>query len=304
MPDTVDVDHLQQTIRRTLSRLLRVLDLEQVDSDRFRAGNEQDRFGQIFGGQVVGQALLAAARTVPDKPPHSLHAYFVQTGAAEHPLDITVRRIRDGRTMATRQVAVTQGERTLLTALVSFHDNPDTPQPGTPPPGGAAPALPGPGEMPLLQHWAATAPPDLRPQVRNWIDVPPPLDIRIGEATFFLGGRSAVGPRSHWMRLPSDVGDDPLLHQVLLAYASDYLLVDVALRAHPELSAQDGFQAVSLDHSLWLHRPVRFDQWHVSTQEATVLSGHRALIRGTIGDAAGNVVASTSQEVLIRPGAR
>lgn len=140
--------------------------------------------------------------------------------------------------------------------------------------------------------------------MRHWIDVPPPLDIRIGEATYFLGGRPAEGPRSHWMRLPRDVGDDPLLHRVLLAYASDYLLLDAALRAHPDLSGHDGFQAVSLDHSVWLHRPVRFDRWHVYTQNTTVVSGHRALVRGTIHDAAGALVASTSQEVLIRPAER
>ncbi|MGV0838148.1 acyl-CoA thioesterase [Mycolicibacterium thermoresistibile] len=299
MRDAVDVDHLQQTIHRSLARLLRVLELEQVDIDRFRAGNEADRFGRIFGGQVVGQALLAAARTVPDKPPHSLHAYFVQTGASDHPLDIAVERIRDGRTMATRQVAVTQGERTLLTTLVSFHDNPDTTRSG-----GVAPVLPGPDEMPVLQHWAATAPLEIRSEVRNWIDVPPPLDIRIGKPTFFLGGAPAAGPRSHWMRLPSDVGADPLLHRVLLAYASDYLMLDVAMQAYPEVAPQHGFQAVSLDHSLWLHRPVRFDRWHVYTQDATVLSGHRALVRGAIHDMDGNLVASTSQEVLIRPAER
>lgn len=298
MSETLDVDRLQQTIHETFTGLLQVLNLEQIGTDRFRAGNEKDRFGQIFGGQVVAQALLAAARTVPDKPPHSLHAYFVQTGAAERPLDISVQRVRDGRTMATRQVAVTQGDRTLLTAMVSFHDNPDTPQRS-----GAAPVVPGPDEMPVLQHWAATAPPQIRHQVRRWIEVPPPLDIRIAEATFFLGGRRAQGPRSHWMRLPREVGDDPLLHRALLAYASDYLLLDVGLRAHPDLSAGDGFQAVSLDHSVWLHRPVRFDQWHLYTQEETVLNGHRALLAGTIHDAAGDLVASIGQEVLIRPAA-
>ncbi|MGV0654654.1 acyl-CoA thioesterase domain-containing protein [Mycolicibacterium thermoresistibile] len=299
MTDTVDVDHLQRSIQDTLTELLRALELEPVAADRFRAGSESDRFGRIFGGQVVGQALLAAARTVPDHPPHSLHAYFVQTGDGTRPLDIAVQRIRDGRSMATRQVTVTQDDRTLLTALVSFHDNPDEPRWAAP-----APVLPGPEQLPVLQHWAATAPPALRPQVRHWIDVPPPLDIRIGEATYFLGGRPAEGPRSHWMRLPRDVGDDPLLHRVLVAYASDYLLLDAALRAHPDLSGHDGFQAVSLDHSVWLHRPVRFDRWHVYTQNTTVVSGHRALVRGTIHDAAGALVASTSQEVLIRPAER
>ena len=103
------------------------------------------------------------------------------------------------------------------------------------------------------------------------------------------------------MRLPRAIGEDLTLHNALLAYASDYLLLDMAVRSHPERIDYATFASLSLDHAIWLHRPVRFDQWHLYTQETVSVSGHRALVRGTIVDAAGHLVASTAQEVLIRP---
>ena len=198
--------------------------------------------------------------------------------------------------MATRQVTIAQGDRTLLTAMASFHTNATEPELTRP-----QPDTPAPEEMPLLQHWVHQAPPSLSASAQNWIDVPPALEMRIAEPTNFLGGRQAPGPRSHWMRLPRPVNDEPALHTAMLAYASDYLLLDMALRNHPQPADYASIAAVSLDHALWLHRPVRFDEWHLYTQNAVAVTGHRALIRGTIRDAVGHTVASASQEVLIRP---
>ncbi len=286
--------------RRTLdalAALLGALELESTGTDTFRARSEHGRFGRVFGGQLIAQALVAAAATVDDKPPHSVHAYFAQTGDVDQPLDIDVGRVRDGRSMATREVRINQQDRTLLTALVSFHDNPDRPTSLTQLPA----EMPAPEELPLLQDWIAKAPPELSAGARTWSDRPPPVEFRIGEPTRFLGQTPVPGPRSHWMRIPSDVGDDPLLHAALLAYASDYLLLDMAFRCHPEPVSVTSHAAFSLDHSLWLHRPVRFDRWHLYTQEVAVISGHRGLVRGSIYDADGRLVASTSQEVLVRP---
>ncbi|MFV9636464.1 acyl-CoA thioesterase [Mycobacterium neumannii] len=287
---------LQTSVLASLDALERALDLEPLGDNRFRAGNERDRFGRIFGGQLLAQAVSAASRTVDEHLPHSLHAYFVQTGASDTPVDIAVDVVRDGRSMATRQICIAQGDRTLLTALVSFHSNAAEPELDHTPD-----QTPAPEEMPLLQHWVHRAPPHLRPRVQNWIDVPPALEMRIAEPTNFLGGGQTPQPRSHWMRLPRPIADEPALHTAMLAYASDYLLLDMALRNHPHPTDYASIAAVSLDHSLWLHRPVRFDEWHLYTQQAVALSGHRALIRGSIRDAVGRAVASTSQEVLIRP---
>lgn len=292
---TENDENLERAILRALDGLLSSLQPEALGGDRFRVHSEANRFGRVFGGQMVAQAMHAAATTVGDKPPHSLHAYFVKSGDPGHPLEIAVERTRDGRSMAARRVTVTQAGEPLLIAMVSFHDNPSEPEFAEP-----APAGPTPEGLPRLQDWVKTAPPELQERARTWISRPPPAEIRIAEPTYFFGGSRATGSRSHWMRLPRDVGDDPVLHSVLLAYASDYLLLDIALRSHPDPVSVESSTAFSLDHSLWLHRPVRFDRWHSHTAELVSVSGHRGLVRGAIHDIDGHLVASTTQEVLVR----
>jgi acyl-CoA thioesterase-2 len=287
---------LERSILDSLDTLERALQLEPLGDNRFRASNERNRFGRIFGGQLLGQAVCAASATVHAHTPHSLHAYFIATGDSAEPVDISVDPIRDGRSMATRGVTVAQGDRTLLTALASFHTNPAEPelrqqQVDAPPP----------EDTPLLQHWVHRVPPGMQTKAQTWIDVPPAVEMRIAEPTNFLGGEQRPGPRSHWMRLPRAIGDNPVLHNATLAYASDYLLLDMALRNHPEPADYSSIAAVSVDHAIWLHRPVRFDEWHLYTHEVGAIAGHRALVRGTIRDRTGHVVASTAQEVLIRP---
>ena len=287
---------LEKATLRSLDNLEHALRLEPLSPDRFRALNEPSRFGRIFGGQLLAQAMYGAAATVEGQLPHSLHAYFTQTGDSDKPVDIVVERTRDGRSMSTRQVNVVQGDRNVLTAVVSFHTNPAEPELVRP-----RLSAPAPEELPLLQHWVQFVSPDMLPNARTWIDTPPPLEMRIAEPPTFLGGSRAGGTRAHWMRLPRAIGDDPTLHNALLAYASDYLLLDMAIRSHPEHIDYATYASLSLDHAIWLHRPVRFDQWHLYTQETVSLSGHRGLVRGTIVDAAGHLVASTAQEVMIRP---
>src|SRR5262245_16255937 len=287
---------LESAVLDSLDSLERALRLEPLGDNRFRASNERDRFGRIFGGQLLAQAMYAASTTVEGHTPHSLHAYFVQTGASDTPVEIVVEPVRDGRSMATRQVSVAQGDRTLLTALASFHSNSAEPELSHPPLD-----VPAPEDTPLLQHWVHRVPPQLRLNAQTWIDVPPAVEMRIAEPTNFLGGTQKAGPRSHWIRLPRGIADDPALHHAMLAYASDYLLLDMALRNHPLPADYGSVAAVSLDHAIWLHCPIRFDEWHLYTQEAVAIAGHRALVRGTIRNASGHVVASTAQEVLIRP---
>jgi acyl-CoA thioesterase-2 len=287
---------LETSVINALDTLERALQLEPLGNNRFRATNEADRFGRIFGGQLLAQALHAASATVEGHTPHSLHAYFLQTGDSRRPVEIAVDGVRDGRSMSTRQVSVAQGDRTLLTALASFHSNPAEPE--------AKPEpldVPPPEEMPLLQHWVDHVPPPMRRNAQTWINVPPAVEIRIAEPTTFFGGRQTSGARAHWMRMPRNVTENPGLHSVVLTYASDYLMLDMALRSHPRPADYTSVAAVSLDHAIWLHRPARFDQWHLYTQETAAVSGHRAMVRGVIRDVDGHVVANTAQEVLIRP---
>lgn len=279
-----------------LDRLQQVLTLHPLDADRFRAGNEAGRFGRIFGGQLIAQAMAAAAATVPELTAHSIHASFLRPGDSAAPLEIAVDRTRDGRTMSARQVTVAQGGRTLMVATVSFDTSPDSTDTALVP-------LPGPEPetLPLLQHWVQHAPPYLAERGNTWIQRPPPLEVRTAEAPVFLGGAQAPGPREHWMRLPRQIDGDAQLHAVLLAYASDYLLVDTAFRAHPQPVDHATHTGLTLDHSVWVHRPIHFDRWHLYTQHTIATAGHRALVHGTMVDVTGRHVASTAQEVLVRP---
>jgi acyl-CoA thioesterase-2 len=287
---------LRRAILVALDGLLRAFELEPSGGDRFRVASEPGRFARIFGGQTVAQALLAASATVTEKAPQSMHAYFVDAGTPDQPLDLAVDRVRDGRSMSTRRVTVTQDERPLLTVIASFHENPTSPELADPPP-----AVPRPEQLPALQDWVRDAPPELHPHASTWVEQPPPVELRIGEAPTFLGGPPADGMRSHWMRVPRDVGDNPLLHAALLAYASDYLLLDMAFRSYPDRAAASRFTGFSLDHTLWFHRPVRFDHWHLHSQQTLAVVGHRALVQGSIRDADGHLVASVMQEALVRP---
>jgi acyl-CoA thioesterase-2 len=281
----------------SLDSLLRALVLEPAGDDRFVMTSESPpRFPQVFGGQQVAQALFAAGATVDGLAPLSIHAYFADRGSPEHPIEVTVDRVRDGRTLAIRRVTLAQGERTLLTAIAAFHDNPSEAHHTAP-----APSVPAPDEMPTLQDWARGASPERERSARTWTDNPPPLDVRIGEPHAFLGGPQATTRRSHWLRLPRPVGDDDLLHSVLLTYASDYFLLDMAVRAHPDPAGWLGVSGISLDHTVWLHRPVRFDRWHLYTQETVALTGHRGLVQGSLHDEEGQLVATVAQDCLLLP---
>lgn len=278
-----------------LDGLLRALELEPRGPDRYRAGGEPGRFDRTFGGQLVAQALLGACATAPGMAPGSVHACFVAGGVPGEPVAIDVRRVRDGRSMASRQVDLAQDGSVLLTMLATFDAG--VPAPG---PVGRAPSAPVPADLPALQDWVTDAPEALRGSARIWVDTPPPVELRMVEAPVFLGGDQRGGPRTHWIRLPRPVGDDPLLHAALLAYASDFLLLDMAFRSHPEPFASGRLRGTSLDHSLWFHGPVRFDRWHRYTQETVALAGARALVRGSIHDEDGALVATATQEVLLR----
>lgn len=289
---------LERATLEALDALQQVLTLQPLGGDRFQAGNEAGRFGRIFGGQLIAQAMTAAAATVPELTAHSIHASFLRPGDSALPLEITVDRTRDGRSMSARQVVVAQGDRTLMAATVSFDAAPDD---GDDDGDDAPPSGPRPATLPLLQHWAQQAPPALADRARTWIDRPPPLEMRTDDAPIFIGGAQAPGPRRHWMRLPRDIAGPPQLHAVLLAYASDYLLVDTAFRAHPQPVDYATHVGLTLDHTVWVHRPVRFERWHLYTQQTVATAGHRALVHGTMVDDTGRHVASTAQEVLVRP---
>ena len=287
------VDVLRRAINASLDDLLVALDLHPRGDLCFAV--EPARSGasdRVLGGQLVAQAVVGASATVIGKDIHSMHATFLRTGTPGVPLTIEVSRLRDGRSIATRQVSVLEAGEPLLVAIASFarfRADPDVTLSG--------PEVAPPEETPLLQALVGGA-----ASGRHWIEQPPALDLRLPEPPSFLSGISADNPRSHWMRLPRTVGADHALNAALLAYASDFFLMDMLFRLHPQELEPGRANGFSLDHAIWFHRPVHFDAWHLHTQEAVALVGDRGLARGAIHDTDGRCVATVVQEVLLRLG--
>jgi acyl-CoA thioesterase-2 len=287
------VDDLGRAINASLDDLLAALDLRPCGEDRFAV--EPARSGtsdRVFGGQLLAQAVMGASATVAEKGINSLHATFLRAGTPGAPLKIQVRRLRDGRSIATREVAILEPGQLLLVATASFAGVRAEPDIALP-----APKVAPPEETPLLQALVGEA-----ASGRRWIEEPPAVDLRLPEPPSFLSGTSSSVPRSHWMRLPRTVGGDHSLNAALLAYASDFFLMDMLFRVHPLDLGPGRANGFSLDHAIWFHRPVFFDAWHLHTQEAVALVGDRGLARGAIHDSDGRYVASVAQEVLLRLG--
>jgi len=287
---------LREVVNDPLRELLDCLTLTPQGEDRFRAPCETSLRGQIFGGQVLGQALMAAGLSVDERPVHSMQAYFLRRGSPELPLDFTVERLRDGRSFSARRVRVAQNDRELLTMQASFHapepgyEHQD-PMPEAPPPE----SLPSPAE--LIEQMR-----DRFPTAHaRWAWKPRPIEMRHVVVPSFLGGEPGRQPSLSWFRADAELPDDPLLHQCLIAYTSDMAFNDNALRAHigpgePSLQAM-----VSLDHSLWLHEPARVDDWLLYVQQSPKAAWGRGFTRGAIYTREGQLVASVGQDSLMRP---
>jgi acyl-CoA thioesterase-2 len=281
-----------------LDDLIDLLDLERIEADIFRGRSPDERRQRVFGGQVAGQALVAAGRTVPDdRPVHSLHAYFIRPGDPAVPLVYIVDRTRDGRSFTTRRVSCIQHGKTIFTLSASFH-HPEpgvehhAPMPLVPPPDSITPTadrmekLFGPLEG-RYGRMLRNNPVELR--------FPGPLTVEAERDPSLRTTKSMV-----WLRVNGELPDDPLLHVCLMTYASDMTLLDSVLLAHG-LSWVNGLTTgASLDHAMWFHRPFRADQWLLYAQESPVASGARGLARGEVFTAGGDLVVSVVQEGLIR----
>jgi acyl-CoA thioesterase-2 len=287
------VDDLRRAINASLDDLLAALDLRPCADDCFTVEPARSApSDRVFGGQLLAQAVVGASATVTGKDIHSLHATFLRAGTPGAPLKIEVARLRDGRSIATREVVIHEAGELLLVAIASFavfRTEPDVTL--------STPEAAAPDETPFLQTLVGKA-----ASGHHWIEQPPALDLRLPEPPSFLSGISSREPRAHWMRLPRTVGADDALNAALLAYASDFFLMDMVFRVHPQELGPGRANGFSLDHAIWFHRPVHFDAWHLHTQEAVVLVGDRGLARGAIHDTDRRCVASVAQEVLLRLG--
>jgi acyl-CoA thioesterase II len=281
-----------------LDRLLDLLDLEQIEVNIFRGRSPDERMQRVFGGQVAGQALVAAGRTVPaDRPVHSLHAYFIRPGDPAVPLVYLVDRVRDGRSFTTRRVSAVQHGETIFTLSASFH----RPEPG-PVHADPMPEAPPPESVERnSDRWAR-----LLGEVPSAVH-DNPVDVRsVGPMSAEAARDPALRTTQNliWLRVDGDLPDDPLLHVCLMTYASDLTLLDSVLAGHG-LSWVDGrTSGASLDHAMWFHRPFRADRWLLYAQKSPVAYGARGLAYGQVFTAEGELVVSVVQEGLVRTGLR
>jgi acyl-CoA thioesterase II len=279
-----------------LDRVVELLNLEQIEVDIFRGRSpEGERRQRVFGGQVAGQALVAAGRTVPeDRPVHSLHAYFIRPGDPTVPLIYLVERVRDGRSFTTRRVTTIQHGKTIFTLSASFHRREPgvahaDPMPEVPPPDAIPPTA---ERMEKL----------FGPSVREWYGGNP-IDIRhIGPLTFEAERDPSLRTTRNlvWLRADGDLPDDPLLHVCLVTYASDMTLLDSVLLAHGLSWADGRTTGASLDHAMWFHGPFRADRWLLYAQDSPVAQGALGLARGEMYTSDGELVVSVVQEGLVR----
>jgi acyl-CoA thioesterase-2 len=287
-------------VTKALDQLLALLDLEAIEVDIFRGYSPNEDRIRVFGGQVAGQALVAAGRTVADgtgaeRPVHSLHAYFLRPGDPTVPIVYEVDRIRDGRSFTTRRVAAIQRGEAIFHLVASFHA----------PESGVShqeqqPAVADPETLPTWREQMAP----FAEHLGAWYDRPRPLDVRHVGDPLRSEPDALRRPPHHqlWMRADGRLPDDPLLHACIVAYASDMTLLDTVMLPHGLVWWDSGGTQVSLDHAMWFHRPFRADDWLLYDQSSPTASGARGLATGTIFTRDGTLAVSVVQEGLIRPG--
>lgn len=286
-------------MNEALKEVLDLLDLEQIELDIFRGRSPAERIQRVFGGQVAAQALVAAGRTVPEgRQVHSLHAYFIRPGDPSVPIVYNVDRTRDGRSFTTRRVTAIQHGKAIFTMSASFH----VAEGGPGHQASTMPDVPPPDTLPTFaERMLGVAGDD--PGIREWLAKPRPVDFRYATP---LSWEASVDPALRgsstrvWFRYDAELPDDPLLHVVLAAYASDFTLVDTVLLARGLAPGGSGFMAASLDHAMWFHRPLRVDDWVLYAQEAPWSGSARGLARGEMFTPSGELAVSVVQECLIR----
>jgi acyl-CoA thioesterase-2 len=283
-------------MKRELAALVELLALERLGPDLYRGVSEDTGWGVIFGGQVLGQALSAAAQTVaPDRAVHSLHGYFKRVGDVTRPILYQVERGRDGRLFTTRRVVAAQEGAAIFSLEASFHVHEEGFEHQDP-----MPSVPAPETLQSDQDLALAMAESLPGELRARATTLRAIETRGVEPRDPF--HPAVNPpRRHlWLRAIDGLPDDPALHGYLLAYASDFSFLPTALDPHGVGPFTPGVHVASLDHAMWFHRPFRFDDWLLYVMDSPSASGARALVHGRFFDRGGRLVASTAQEGLVR----
>jgi acyl-CoA thioesterase II len=274
-----------------LDQLVTLLDLEQLELNLFRGVSPPLSPTRVFGGQVAGQALVAAGRTVPaDREVHSLHAYFIRAGDPSIPIVYETERVRDGRSFTTRRVLAIQRGEAIFALSASFQLHQEGLEHSEP----APTDVPDPESLPDLGERAASG------RGNGWLSrIPRPIDVRFVDEPVWATGRDASdAPMRVWMRADGRLPDDRLLHVCMLTYASDMTLLGSVIARHDVSMAN--VQMASLDHAMWFHRPFRADEWLLYTCYSPSATGSRGLATGRFTTRDGTLVATAVQEGLVR----
>ncbi|CFR14202.1 acyl-CoA thioesterase II [Yersinia frederiksenii] len=279
-----------------LAKLLDLLHLEKIEEGIFRGQSEDLGLRQVFGGQVVGQAIYAAKQTVPvDRIVHSFHSYFLRPGDSSKPIIYDVETLRDGTSFSARRISAIQNGKPIFYMTASFqsqeggfeHQNT---MPNVPQPDGLM------SETDIARQFAHLIP----EKVREKFIGNQPIEMRPVKFHNPLQGSVEEPNRYVWFRANGEMPDDFRVHQYLLGYASDFNFLPTALQPHGIGFLEPGVQIATIDHSMWFHRPFRLDDWLLYAVESTSASGARGFVRGQIYNQQGVLVASTVQEGVIR----
>jgi len=278
-----------------IEELLELLRLEELEKDRYLGKTQDLGYPRVFGGQVLGQALVAAKNTVEGWMAHSMHAYFLRPGNPKEPIEYKVDRIRDGRSFTTRTVVASQGGRAIFNLSASFQveekgyehqkDMPD---------------VAGPENLPSELDRARQVKELLPEKMRYKLTCERPIEIRVVEPVDYFNPKKRKPVNYSWIKTTYPLPDDPMMHQCMLAYASDFGLIEPSMMPHGVTFAQRDMQVASLDHAMWFHKNFRMDEWLLYETESLVSAGGRGLNSGRFYTKDGTLVASATQEGLIR----
>ena len=281
-------------MNQLLEDLIKVLTLERLEINLFRGQSRDIGSAQVFGGQVLGQALTAAAATVEARVVHSLHAYFLRRGDCNAPIVYQVDRSLDGHSFSNRRVVAIQHGEQIFNMTASFQVSEsgfdhqiDMPQ--VPPPE----SLPDPAPAPELLE-------KLPDKVRRFFGQPRPFEFRLVQPVNYLKPRPAPPLRQIWVRAVGKLDGDEMLHRRLLAYVSDFFLLDTATLPHGTSFLKPSLIMATIDHAMWFHRPLRVDDWLLCAMESPSASGARGFARASVFSRDGRLVASAAQEGLLR----
>ncbi|MDH3893857.1 MAG: acyl-CoA thioesterase II [Chromatiales bacterium] len=278
-----------------LQDLLEHLELEPLEVNLFRGTSKDIGSPQVFGGQVLGQALRAASLTVEDRIVHSLHAYFLRAGDFNAPIVYQVDRSRDGRSFSSRRVVAIQHGRQIFTLAASFQ----LPEEGIDHQA-TMPEVPAPDTLPDATSYSEPLLDKFPEKLRRFYQLKRAFDFRPVQAPEFFTASKRPARKQVWFRALDRLPDADICHRCLLAYVSDYDLLATATLPHGIAFGSGNVQMASLDHAMWFHRSFRVDEWLLYDCDSPSAAGARGLARGTIYDQNGRLVASTAQEGLIR----